>query len=79
MNIVESGKKKTTKEFGLKEVVKNLKNLKTLLKDISKKKKEIEKNFSNKFKELQKQTEENQKWFDKEWQRLEKLENQLIL
>ncbi|CAI2171412.1 8196_t:CDS:2 [Funneliformis geosporum] len=48
-------------EFGLKEVVKNLKNLKELLKDMSKKKKEIERNFTNKFKELQRQSEENQK------------------
>ena len=75
MNLISPGKKKT-KKFAPQEI---LENIKKHLKDVFKKKKEIEKNFANKFKELQKQSEENQKWFDKEWQRLEKLENQLIL
>jgi hypothetical protein len=62
MNIVESGKKKT-KKFEPKEI---LENIKKHLKDVFKKKKDIEKSFSSKFKELQKQNEENQKWFSKE-------------
>ena len=55
-----------------KEIEKHLKN-------ITERKKEIEKNFTSKFKELENQAKENEKWFKKEREKLEKLENQLIL
>jgi len=49
------------------------------LKSIAERKKEIERNFTSKLKELENQVKENEKWFKKEWEKLEKLENQLIL
>jgi len=79
MNITKSDKEKTTKEFDVKEVIKNVKKLREHLKTIFKEKKEIKQSFSNKFKQLGRQIEENQKWFDNEWQKLEKLEIQSLL
>jgi len=49
------------------------------LKSIAERKKEIENNFKSKLRELENQVKENEKWFKKEWEKLEKLENQLIL
>jgi hypothetical protein len=54
MDIVSQDKKKTTKEPNLKELIASVKNLKALLKETIKKKKEIEKIFSKKFQELEK-------------------------
>jgi len=71
--MVSLSKKKTVKpEKILEEIEKHLKN-------ITERKKEIEKNFTSKFKELENQAKENEKWFKKEREKLEKLENQLIL
>ena len=71
--MVSLSKKKTVKpEKILEEIEKHLKN-------IAEKKKEIEKNFTSKFKELENQAKENEKWFKEEWEKVEKLENQLIL
>ena len=67
-----SKKKNVKPEKILEDIEKHLKN-------IAEKKKEIEKNFTNKFKELENQANENEKWFKKEREKLEKLENQLIL
>ena len=70
--VVLSKKKNVKPEKILEDIEKHLKN-------IAEKKKEIEKNFTNKFKELENQAKENEKWFKKEREKLEKLENQLIL
>ena len=69
MNILSSKKKKTSKI----EPKKMLEDVKTHLKDLFRKKKEIERIFSTKFKELERQSKEIEKqrkeereWFDKE-------------
>ena len=55
--MVSLSKKKTVKpEKILEEIEKHLKN-------ITERKKEIEKNFTSKFKELENQAKENEKWF----------------
>jgi hypothetical protein len=54
MDIVSKDKKKITREPSLKELVTSVKNLRILLKEAAKKKKEIEQNFSKEFKKLEK-------------------------
>jgi len=54
MNIVSKDKKKTTREPSLEELITSVKNLKKLLKETAKKKKEVEQNFSKEFKKLEK-------------------------
>jgi len=65
MNIVSQNKEKVAKEFDLKEVIKNVKNLRAHLKAVFKEKTEIKQNFLKKLSELQRQSDENQKWFEK--------------
>ena len=79
MNLVKSNKEKTTKELDVKEVIKNVKNLREHLKIIFKEKKEIKQSFENKIKQVKRQIEENQKWFDEKRQKLEKIEIQSLL
>ena len=64
MNVVSQDKKKTTREPTLKELIKNVKNLKELLKETTKKKKEVEQVFLKKFKELEKLEIQLILWWD---------------
>ena len=64
MNVVSQDKKKTTREPTLKELMTNVKNLKVLLKETTKKKKEIEQTFLKKFKELEKLEIQLILWWD---------------
>jgi len=65
MNIVSQNKEKVAKEFDLKEVIKNVKNLREHLKTVFKEKTKIKQNFLKKLSDLQRQSDENQKWFEK--------------